>query len=88
MGVGRGVAVGVGVTDGVDVGVGVIVGVGVTVGVAVGVTVGVGDCVAEGVGVGVRGVPNSSALARTLTKASNPPATSTMPLGSNAAVCQ
>ena len=84
VGVGRGVSVGVGETDGVDVGVGVIVGVGVTVGVAVGVTLAVG----VGVGVGVEEDSYSSALARTLTVASNPPAASTFPLASNVAVCQ
>src|SRR5437870_12251327 len=58
---------------------------GVGVGVAVGVAVGVG--VGAGVGVGDGWLSYSSALAIALLL-SSPPATSTMPLGSNVAVCR
>ena len=63
---------------GVAVGVGLAVGVGVAVGVTVGVAVGVG----EGVG-----PLYSSALVLMVGK-SDPPAASTMPLGSKTAVCR
>lgn len=68
----------VGVTVGVDVAVGVGEGVGVRlgVGVAVGVIVGVGP---EGA--------YSSALAKAVPLISRPPAATTIPSGSNVAVC-
>jgi hypothetical protein len=73
--VGSGVILGVGET--VVVGVGLAVAVGVEVGVAVEVGVGVGDSE----------LSYSSALAEALMLLSTPPAASTLPLGSNVAVC-
>ena len=55
-------------------------------GVAVAVGVGVGVALAVGVGVGSDTGANSSALEEVLPLLPNPPAASTIPLGSNVAV--